>query len=301
MQSVTASPFSVPGEPIKPNQSPIADHARVTEDYFKTVGTPVLRGRDFTRADAEITDPRTVILNESLAKLHWPKGDEIGKSILLPVTGGKRLQLTIIGLVADTRQLGPDSPTRPQLYTPARIFPNLFLAVRTSGDPLKLAPDIERAVFSTDPEQPVFEIHSMEGVLREWLAPRRFSMAVLTAFALLALALALVGLYGVLAYLLTLRTREIRIRVAVGAAPQHILRLVIRQGLTLTLIGLIVGITGALFLTRLMQTLIPNVSATDPATFTVVAILLIAVTLLATYLPARRAAKVDPILALRVE
>ncbi len=301
MESVAATAFWVPGEPTKPNESPIADHARVTDGYFKTVGTPLLRGRDFTRADAEVADPRTVILNQSLAKIHWPKGDEVGKSIMLPVSGDKRLQLTIIGLVKDTRQLGPDSPARPELYTPTRIFPNIFLTVRTTGDPLKMTPGIEKAVFTIDPEQPVFEIHSMQDLLRDWLAPRRFSMAVLTGFAGLALALALLGLYGVLAYLVTLRTRELGIRIAVGAAPQDVLRLVIRQGLTLTLTGLVAGIAGALLLTRLMQSLIPNVSPTDPLTFTAVAVLLIAVTLLATYLPAKRAARVDPMQALRVE
>ncbi len=129
MESVRATSFTVPGEPTRPNDSPIADHANVTEGYFETVGTPLLRGRNFTRADAELAEPRTVILSESLARIHWPKHDEIGKTIVIPVGESKKISLTVIGTVADTRQLGPDSPTRPEMYTPSRVYSSPYLAV----------------------------------------------------------------------------------------------------------------------------------------------------------------------------
>jgi putative ABC transport system permease protein len=197
--------------------------------------------------------------------------------------------------------MGPDSETRPELYLPSRAFADINLAVRTAGDPMALGPAGERAVWSIDPQMPVQEIRSMQQVLHDWPAERRFNMMVLGGFAGLALLLASLGLYGVLAYLVTLRTRELGIRVALGAGSSDVLRLVVGQGLRMTGLGIGIGLAGALLLTRLMQSLVFGISTSDPATFAAVVVTLALVALLASYVPARRATKVDPMQALRTE
>jgi putative ABC transport system permease protein len=184
---------------------------------------------------------------------------------------------------------------------PARAFTDINLAVRTAGEPLALGPAVERVVWSIDPQLPVEQIRSMQQVLHDWSTDRRFNMMVMGGFAGLALLMASLGLYGVLAYLVTLRTRELGIRVALGAEKSDVLRLVVAHGLRMTGLGVAIGLAGALLLTRLMQSLVFGVSTSDPVTFAAVVVTLVAAALLASYLPAYRATKVDPMQALRTE
>jgi ABC-type antimicrobial peptide transport system permease subunit len=207
----------------------------------------------------------------------------------------------VIGVTGNLHEMGPEIAPRPELYLPSRTFSDMYLAVRTAGDPLAMRSAVERAVWGVDSTMPVQETQSMQQVLHDWPADRRFYMMVLASFAGLALLLAALGIYGVLAYLVTLRTRELGIRVALGASSREVLRLVVGHGLRMTGLGVGIGLAGALLLTRLMQSLVFGVSTTDPVTFVAVVATLAGAALLASYLPAHRATKVDPMQALRTE
>lgn len=302
MQQVAIGPYGLEGVPTKSNQEPLVVISAVREGYFETLGIKLLRGRDFTRQDATSKRlPAPVVVNEMFARQNWPNQEAIGKVVLLPDGKGGHSRCSVIGVVASTRQMGPDSETRAEIYLPDSEFRTPMLLVRTAGAPLAMLPAIEKQVWEIDKDQPVHDADSMESVLRRWTSQRRFTMVVLAAFAGVALVLAGVGLYSVLAYSVSLRTREIGVRVAVGADPRSVVRLVVGQGLALTLIGVAVGLAGAFALTRLMASLVFGVTATDPFTFAAVALLLIAVAAAASYLPARRAARIDPMEALRAE
>jgi putative ABC transport system permease protein len=299
MESVTEQNYSIEGRP-KPKNAPIAGRTSVTETFFRTMGVPIRRGRGFTRADAEANEPAVLMVNDAFVRRNWPAEDPLGKVVLLP-NGDQDLRLTVVGVVGNLHEMGPDAETRPELYVPSRTFSDINLAVRTAGDPMALGPAVERAVWSIDPTIPVQEMRSMQQVLHDWPADRRFNMMVLGGFAGLALLLSSLGLYGVLAYLVTLRTRELGIRVALGAGSSQVLRLVVGQGLRMTALGIGIGLAGALLLTRLMQSLVFGISTSDPVTFAAVVVTLALVALLASYVPARRATKVDPMQALRTE
>ena len=242
--------------------------------------------------------PQPVVVNESFARRNWPNQDALGKIVAQGDSRG-----SVVGVVADTHQFGPDEAVRPQIYMPESHLQAPMLLVRTAGEPMALAPAIQKQVTNIDKDQPVYSVGTMEGVLHDWgsMVQRRFNMTLLIVFAALALVLAAVGLYGVLAYSVSLRTRELGIRLALGAEPRTIRRLVVVQGFRLTLIGLALGLAGALALTRLMQSLMFGVSAGDPSTFALVAVTLLAVAATASYLPARRASRVEPMEALRTE
>jgi len=299
LESVSESNYELEGAP-KPKNFLISNRTQVTETFFQTLGIPILHGRNFTRAETEAKRPAVAVVSESFARKNWPNQDPIGKVVRLP-DGDPETRVSVIGVVGNTHQMGPDSELKPELYLPSRIYPEIHLAARTAVDPMSLASALERAVWSIDPEQPVQSIRSMDLMLHQWLGERRFYMTILAGFAALALVLASLGMYGVLAYVVTLRTRELGIRMALGAATREVLSLVMGQGLKLTLLGIVAGIAGALLLTRLMASLIFGVSPSDPVTFVVAPATLIVVALLACYIPARRASKIDPMQALRVE
>jgi putative ABC transport system permease protein len=300
MESVSEANYSIEGRP-KTGNSLIAGRTTVTETFFRTMGIPVRSGRGFTREDAEAKEPAVVIVNDSFARRNWPGENPLGKVILLPNGDKEDLRVAVAGVIGNLHQMGPDADPRPELYIPSRDFPDINLALRTAGDPMALGPAVERAVWSIDSQMPVQQIRSMQQVLHDWPADRRFYMMVLGCFAGLALLLASLGLYGVLAYLVTLRTRELGIRVALGATSREVLRLVVGQGLRMTGLGIGIGLAGALLLTRLMRSLVFEISTSDPATFAAVVVTLGLVALLASYVPARRATKVDPMQALRAE
>ena len=209
----------------------------------------------------------------------------------------------IVGVVNDTKEAGLDAPTRPEIYVPFSQRPRaaMTLIAHTAAGPEQLADAMRAAVQAVDPKQPVYRVSTMEHFFSAQVAVPRATMFLLGALAVAALILAAVGIYGVMAYAVTQQTHEIGIRMALGATQRDVLRLVVGQGITLTLIGEVVGLAGAFALTRLMTSLLFGVSATDPATFTVIALLLTGVALLACYIPARRATKVDPLVALRYE
>jgi len=296
MESVSESNYDIEGAAPRPGGFRIASVNNVSEDFFRTMSIPIRAGRDFTRADAAAKQSSVAIVTDLFARENWPSESPLGKVIRF-----EGRPFTIVGMVGDTRQLGPDNVMRPEVYVPVRDLSNVNLAIRTAGDPAALGPALRRLVWTIDSQQPLERMRPMEGELRSWLAPRRFNMTILGVFAGLALILAALGLYGVLAYVVTLRTRELGIRVALGADRAALLRLIVGQGTRLVLFGIAIGLAGALVLTRFMASLLFGVSTVDPLTFAVVPAILVAVALLASYIPALRASRVDPMQALRAE
>ena len=281
-----------------------ASVAYVGPTYFRALGIPLLKGRAFTEQDAADTRP-VAIVNQSEAKALFsgPAGgrDPLGHEISLD--GDKGPWREVVGVVPDTRNYELEREPWPEIYIPYTQQPSLFMSflLRSKGDPMDLASGLRRAVESVDSNEPVSRVQTMDDVVRKLVVPRQFKLTLLGSLALLALALGAVGLYGVISYAVTERTHEIGIRVALGAERGDVLKLVIGQGLKLTLMGVGLGIVGALTLTRFMSNLLYGITPTDPLTFVAVSALLVAVALLASYLPARRATKVDPMVALRYE
>jgi len=255
-------------------------------------------GRSFTEQDDDKAAP-VVIINETLARRYFSGEDPIGKRIQ---DGGS--WRTIVGVVGDVKRFGLEAEALPEIYWPypqARIHPDFYLAVRTAGNPLEVVAAVRQQIYELDARQLISDVMTMEQRLAPSVAPRRFQMLLFGIFAAVALLLAAVGVYGVISYSVNRRTHEIGIRMALGARPRDVLRLVIRQSMTLVVIGIVIGLAASLSMTRLMLSLLFSISPTDPATFAVITLLLVGVALVACYLPARRAAKVDPMVALRYE
>ncbi len=297
--------IQVEGQPlVEPRQQPMSTLQSITPGYFHTMGIPVRRGREFTARENTPGGPPVVIINESFARRFWPaypRGqDPIGRHIS---EGADKIGgLEIMGIVADVRERGLAFDATPAFYVPCVVHPpqTAYLAVRTEGDPRRFIHTIRSQVLAMDRDQPISDVRTMEEVLEASMGQRRLTMALLGLFAGVALVLAVVGIYGVIAYSVALRTQELGIRRALGAGYGDILRLVLGQALGLALAGVILGIGGAFALTRVMTGLLFHVSPTDPATFVGIALLFLFVALAAGYLPARRAARIDPMAALRV-
>ncbi|MEJ7576824.1 MAG: ABC transporter permease [Pyrinomonadaceae bacterium] len=277
----------------------------VSPNYHQVMGTPLVKGRAFTEQDAE-TAPMVVIINETFARRFFPVEDPTGKRINYgdETDQTRNPWRTIVGVVADTRRNGFDAEPRPESYVPlAQAPPNVltYIVRSTSADPSVLTASVRNAVREIDPDQPVFDIKTINSLVSDKIAQRRLNTILLGVFAAVALILASVGIFGVMNYTVTQRTHEIGIRLALGAQKADVVKMVVGQGMMLALIGVGVGLFGAFVVTRLMASLLYGVSATDPIVFAAVALLLAAVAVLACYIPARRAMRVDPMIALRYE
>jgi predicted permease len=294
---------SVDSRAVPPEQStPEADWRVVTPGYFSALGIRLIRGRFFDDRDTDTSAP-VAIIDETMAKTYWPGEDPIGKRIHRGGAKSTRPWSTIVGVVGHVRYRTLEAQSRVQLYWPYAQgpWPSVSLAVRTSLEPRSLAATIQREVLAIDPDQPVSTVRTMQELLFDSIARRRFSMLLLAVFAGVAVALAAVGIYGVISYMVTQRAHEMGIRMALGASRASVLRLVLGHSLSLTLAGVILGLAGSMLLTRLISSLLFNVKSTDPATFAAVAGFLTAVALLASLLPASKATKVDPMVVFRYE
>jgi putative ABC transport system permease protein len=288
-----------------------ADRRSVSADYFSTLGIALKEGRLLTEADNE-TAPPVAVVDEMFQRRFWPKGSAVGKRFVARFDDGKDIQWgQIVGVVAHVKHYGIDKVKqyglahegREQVYFPYPQRPQsrMYLAVRTSLAPLSLATAVRGEVLALDKDQPIYEVKSMEQLVSNSLAERQLNMVLLAGFSGIALVLAAVGIYGVMSYSVTQRTHEMGIRMALGAKQSNVLSLVIRQGMTLALLGVGAGLAGAFALTRLMASLLYGVSTTDPLTFAAISVILTGTALAACFVPARRATKVDPMVALRYE
>ena len=291
--------FIPEGRPLIRDESFDAGYSTITGDYFRALQIPLLAGRTFELRD-NAEGPKVVIINESAAKRHYRSpADAIGKR--LNMWRDDKFPREIVGVVGDTKASSLTGESGAQIYVPHAQDPQwnfMAMVIRTAGDPAAFATTLRREVQALDKDQPVYNVRTMDDVVTNSLGTRRVSMQLFAVFACAALVLAALGIYGVMAYSVTQRTQEIGLRMALGAQKSDVLGLVIRQGMILSVIGVIVGLAGALALTRVIGNLLFGVTATDPATFVAIPLLLLFVALLACYLPARRAARLDPVRAL---
>jgi len=272
----------------------------VTDGFFRTMGIPLIQGRDFAEADRAGSLP-VAIVSQELARRAWPGQSAIGRR--LRIYGPPDVWVTVVGVVGNAKQFTITEALAAQVYQPKAQAPGIFssVAARTDGDPMTLEEPLRQAIWSVDKDQPVWKIRSMEYLVHRDVAPVQFTTRLVIAFALLALVLAVVGVYGVMSYAVSQRTREIGIRMALGAGRVDVLRMVVGRGLRIVLAATPLGVLAAFASGRLMQRMLYGISATDPTTFLLVPAVLVVVALLACYLPARRAARVDPIVALQAE
>jgi putative ABC transport system permease protein len=296
--------FSIENQPVAPDEEgPLAEFQIVSADYFETIGIPLMRGRLLTRSD-DAEAPRAAVVNEALAEKYWPEGAAIGKRIVFGDPDAEDVDwITVVGIVGNTRQFGLDQPARPEVYQPylQTTLPFMTLVVKSELDDGLLTSAVRRAVMEVDPEQPMAAVATLEQVLFDSLGSRRFNMLLLTVFAIAALVLAAVGLFGVLSYTVSQRANEIGVRMALGARGSSVVGQIVRQGVGLAIVGVVIGTAGALALSRLMTSMIHGVSANDPLTFVIGALLLAGIAALASFVPALRASRVDPIEVLRAE
>ncbi|HEY2013606.1 MAG TPA: FtsX-like permease family protein [Bryobacteraceae bacterium] len=292
--------FAIEGQPaLGRDQFSNANYRLVTPDYLRTLGVPLRQGRQIDDHD-QPGAPLVALVNGAFERKFWPTGNALGKRFRF---GDNRPWVTIVGVIGDMRQSGLDVLPRPEMYLSAAQVPDAtgYLAVRTAGEPSKLVSAVRQELRTVDKDLPIAGFSTMDEILDREVFDRRLQMLLLAIFAAVAVLLASMGIYGVLAYLVAQRTQEIGVRMALGARPLDVLFTVAGQGVALSAAGVAIGVAGAFAVTRVLSKLLFGVAATDPATFVAVAALLLAVAALASYLPARRAMQVDPILALREE
>lgn len=307
----------IEGRPVpRPGEAPGAIYRIATPDYFRAMQMRLLRGRDFSDRDTTAS-PAVVVINERASLEYWPNENPLGKRIaVLGTANDPIIWSTIIGVVKNAKQQDWAAKPYPEIYLAAfqnaeflgmsqsfivKMYSYITLVVRAAGDPSALTTSIKNTVWSFDRNLTLSDIVTLEDVVERANAQPRFQMLLLGVFAFVALTLAAIGIYGVMSYAVSRRTRELGVRISLGASQRDVLRLVIGQGMMLALVGSAVGILAALLLSRLMAQLLYGVTATDPMTFVAVTLTLLIVALLACYLPARRATKVDPLVALRTE
>ena len=282
---------------------PDAQNRQATAGWFAAMGIPLMRGRLIERTDDQKA-PRVLVVNDAFAKRFFPNGDAIGKRIRLGKLTADFPWGTIVGIVGDVRGFALDEPPQPTMYWPVaqiRATPSLAIVVRTQSDPASLAGPVRDAIAEIDRTQPIYDLQTLDQLVAKSLDQRRFTLTLMLLFGVIALVLSAIGIYGVMAFAVTQRTQEIGIRMALGASAMDVLKMVVGSGMFLAAIGVVVGLIGAFALTRLMASLLFGVSPTDLMTFGLVTTGLLMVALLACYIPARRATKVDPLVALRYE
>lgn len=292
---------TVQGRPAPPpGEEPSATYRSISPHYFEAMGIPLLRGRAFTERDI-VDAPLVAVVDEAFVRRHFPNENPIGQR--LRMGNGTDGFYEIVGIVGNVHHFGLDENTEPTMYAPfpTDVFGTMWIVARTQGDPLQLAGAARGVLRDLDPTLPAYSITSLAEVVSESVAQRRFSTLLLGLFALIALFLAAVGLYGVLAYTVSQRTQEIGVRMALGAGRGHLLRMVVGHGMRLALVGVAVGLAGALALARTVSAMLFEVTPFDPASYAATAAVLVGVAALACYVPARRAMRVDPIIALRYE
>ena len=297
--------FTVEGRPEpKPDENMSMDYQVVSRDYFSTLNIPVLRGRSFTAGDTE-NSTRVIVINDAMARRFWPNEDPVGRRMAIGESSKDTSWRTIVGIVGDVRHASLTEEPVPTAFIDYRqdleSWPRMAFVLKTSAEPTSLSSAVRTSLVSIDPRQPVYAVEPMDKLLSTDVAPRRFVLLLVGSLALVALALAAVGIYSIISFSVSERTREIGIRMALGAKRGDVLRMVLGQGMVVALVGIFAGLTLALTLTRLLTTLLFSVSATDPTTFVMVGVVLMVIALLACYLPARRATRVDPLIALKDE
>jgi putative ABC transport system permease protein len=302
-------PFTIEGRPELPDERRMADFRVASADYFRALKIPLIAGREFNEHDTAETAP-VVLISQGLARKFWPNGSPLGAHLRIDDNNqGPRL-VEIVGVVGDVKHLSLDIEPSFHIYLPIHqthedgvvwLTNNQYWLLRTAVEPLTLSAAVRREIQAVDRDVPTSNIRTMEQYLAASVAPRRFNLWLLMVFAGAALVLAATGLYGVISYGVAQRRRELGIRMALGAQGRDVLKLVVGQGMTLAMMGVALGLGAALALTRLLESLLFSVSATDPLTFMVIAVLLTMVALLACYIPARQATRVDPLAALRYE
>jgi putative ABC transport system permease protein len=297
--------FIIEGRPpLSPGEEPELNTRSIAGAYFRTMKIPVLQGRDLTAQDTA-NQPMVGLVNQSFVRTYFPDGNPIGARIRW-ARGPEPHWMTIVGVVGDVKHFGLNLPEEPAFYSsymqsdqPWKRW--MYLVVRSNVDPAALSAQVKKEVWAVDKLIPVTKVEPMHEVMAVSMAAQRFNMTLMGTFALTALFLAGIGIYGVISFSVTQRTHELGVRMALGAQTADVLRLVVGHGLKLTVIGVAIGLAAAFAVTRLMESLLFGVSATDPATFVSVAAILAGVAMLASFVPARRASKVDPIVALRYE
>ena len=296
--------FTVEGQPMpKPGGEPTADMRGITSPaYFDVLGLPIVAGRNFTADEVQQSRP-VIVINQALARKLWPQENPVGKHLRIAPQkpGGEPVSLTVIGVVRDTHQFSLESGARPEITRPMVDYTILTLAVRTSSPPGSVTGAVENAIWTIDKDLPFFKISTMEQIVDDTMGQRRFNSLLMIAFAALALVLAAVGIYGVLSSAVAQRTREIGIRMALGARREDVTRMILRQGFRLIALGVTVGLLAGVALLRLLSSLLFGVRVTSVGTYAEVLAMMFAVGLVACYVPAARAVNVDPIIALRQE
>jgi putative ABC transport system permease protein len=283
-----------------PEDDPSADRYSISPDYLRAMRIPLLSGREFNETD-RVDAPKVVLVNEAFAREFWPAGDAVGKRLRFGDDKGP-LRI-VVGVAGDVLHNGLDAPHTLQVYLPNTQFTDsdVLLVVRTANDPASIAGAVRHEIAAVDSQAPVTDVFTMDEVVAASVAKQRFGVLLFAVFAAIALVLASVGIYGVISYGVAQRTNEIGIRMALGAEKRDVLAMIVGEGMKPALLGAAVGIAAAFALTRLLATLLYGVKPGDPVTFVTMSAILVGVALLACYVPARRAAKVDPIVALRYE
>jgi putative ABC transport system permease protein len=299
LYAIRYAPFEIEGRPVsQAGEAPTADYANLTANFFQTMGIFMRSGRQFTEQDAQENADKVVIVNETLAHKLWPRGDAVG-SHLRSVDSGKAAWATVVGVVGDFVQFNVDTPPRPEIFWPAKQMRDMTIVVRTKGEPLSISSAIKEKIWEVDQDQPISDLQTLDQILRHRTSQARFNMWFLALFAGLGILLALIGVYGLISYLVSSLVRDIGIRLALGAKKRQVLFFLLRQTLLFVAIGILLGLGVSLAFHKLMSSLLFGITSVDPTSYVVTPIALFALMFLAVLVPARKATLIDPASILR--